>query len=47
MGEARKNDHAFATVEAEQAALIYNYVTSFTGARGSGFEEEYVWPQPR
>jgi hypothetical protein len=27
VGEARKNDHAVATVEAEQAALIYNYVT--------------------
>ena len=32
--------------EAEQAALIYNYVTTYTGAKGSSFEEEYIWPQP-
>ena len=31
---------------AEQAALIYNYVTTYTGAKGSSFEEEYIWPQP-
>ena len=46
VAEARKNDHAFASTEAEQAALIYNYVTTFTGAKGSSFEEEYIWPQP-
>ena len=28
-----------------QAALMYNFATTFTGKAGSGFEEEYIWPQ--
>jgi len=43
VSEARKNDNAFASVEAETEALIFNYVTTFTNA---GFTEEYIWPQP-
>jgi hypothetical protein len=43
VSEARKNDHAFASVEAETEALIFNYATTFTNA---GFTEEYIWPQP-
>eukprot|EP01050_Picozoa_sp_SAG11_P022047 SAG11_NODE_4063_length_2082_cov_1.845688_2_plen_151_part_00 len=45
VGEARKSAHAFGSAAEEQAAVIYNFKTTFTGAKGSGFEQEYVWPQ--
>ena len=45
VSEARKNSHSFTSAAAEQAALMYNYRTTFTGKAGSGFEEEYIWPQ--
>jgi hypothetical protein len=43
VGEARKNDHAFASAEEEQSALIYNTAPTFTGAHGSDFEQEYIF----
>jgi gamma-glutamyl hydrolase len=44
VNEARKNDHAFESVEAETAALIYNFRTTFTDA---GFTEVIFSPEAR
>ena len=43
VGESRKSNHSFPTVELETAALIYNDAATFTGKAGSGFEQEYIF----
>jgi gamma-glutamyl hydrolase len=40
---ARKNSHQFPSPEEEEAALIYNYVTTYTGKDGSAFEQCYFF----
>jgi hypothetical protein len=40
---ARKNSNEFPSPEEEQAALIYNYVPTYTGRNGSTFEQCYLF----
>ncbi|XP_066952439.1 gamma-glutamyl hydrolase A-like isoform X4 [Macrobrachium rosenbergii] len=43
INQARYNKQGFATDEEEQAALLYNYGVTFTGAQGWPFTEAYFF----
>ncbi|KAG5677951.1 hypothetical protein PVAND_007664 [Polypedilum vanderplanki] len=45
VSEARKNDHHFADAKTEDLYVIYNYPETFTGAKGSSFEQCYMFPE--
>lgn len=42
--EARKNDNHFEDSKTEDHYVIYNYPPEFTGAKGSSFEQSYLFP---
>lgn len=42
--EARKNDNRFKDSTTEDKYVIYNFPPSFTGAKGSAFEQSYLFP---
>ena len=44
VNEARKNDNHFEDSKAEDLYVIYNYPPEFTGAKGSSFEQSYLFP---
>ncbi|XP_069702026.1 gamma-glutamyl hydrolase A-like [Periplaneta americana] len=41
VNEARKSNHSFPTEDLEEAALIYNYLPTYTGRNDSTFEQCY------
>jgi gamma-glutamyl hydrolase len=44
VSEARKSDHKFKDSKAEDQYVIFNFPPSFTGAKGSAFEQCYLFP---
>lgn len=44
VNEARKSDHHFKDAKTEDQYVIYNYDASFTGLKGSSFEQSYMFP---
>lgn len=45
INEARKSDHHFKNSATEDQFVIYNFPPSFTGAKGSAFEQSYMFPE--
>lgn len=45
VSEARRSDHHFADSKTEDLHVIYNYPAEFTGAKGSSFEQCYMFPE--
>lgn len=45
VSESRKSDHHFANATVEDQYVIYNYPAEFTGAKGSSFEQCYMFPE--
>lgn len=43
INEARKNDHHFDNAKNEDNHVIYNFPATFTGAKGSSFEQSYMF----
>lgn len=43
INEARKSDHHFANAKNEDNHMIYNFPATFTGAKGSSFEQSYMF----
>lgn len=43
VNEARKSDHHFADSKTEDQFVIYNFPVEFTGAKGSAFEQSYLF----
>lgn len=44
VNEARKSDNRFEDAKTEDQYVIYNFPPSFTGAKGSAFEQSYLFP---
>lgn len=44
VNEARKSDNRFKDSKTEDQYVIYNYAAEFTGAKGSSFEQSYLFP---
>jgi gamma-glutamyl hydrolase len=44
VNEARKSDNRFKDSKTEDQFVIYNYLPEFTGAKGSAFEQSYMFP---
>lgn len=44
VSEARKNDNHFSDTKTTDQFLIYNFPPEFTGAKGSSFEQSYLFP---
>lgn len=44
VNEARKSDNHFIDAKTEDQFVIYNFPPSFTGAKGSAFEQSYLFP---
>jgi gamma-glutamyl hydrolase len=42
--ESRKSDNRFKDSKTEDQFVIYNYAAEFTGAKGSAFEQSYMFP---
>lgn len=45
VNEARKSDHHFMDSKDEDQYMIYNYPAQFSGAKGSAFEQTYLFPE--
>lgn len=45
VNEARKSSHQFKDSKTEDQYLIYNYPAEFTGAKGSSFEQSYLFAE--
>lgn len=45
VNEARKSDHHFMDSKDEDQYMIYNYQAQFSGAKGSAFEQTYLFPE--
>lgn len=43
INEARKSDHHFDNAKNEDNHVIYNFPATFTGAKGSAFEQSYMF----
>ncbi|KAL7050913.1 hypothetical protein ACKWTF_004267 [Chironomus riparius] len=45
VNEARKSHHHFIDSKDEDQYMIYNYQAEFSGAKGAGFEQTYLFPE--
>ena len=43
VSEARKSNHSFKNAADEDNYVIYNFAASFTGLKGSAFEQSYLF----
>jgi gamma-glutamyl hydrolase len=44
VNEARKSDNHFEDTKTQDQFVIYNFPPQFTGAKGSSFEQSYLFP---
>lgn len=44
VNEARKSDHHYKDSKTEDQYVIYNFQSTFTGLKGSAFEQSYLFP---
>jgi gamma-glutamyl hydrolase len=44
VNEARKSGHHFKDAKTEDDYVIYNFPVTFTGKKGSSFEQSYMFP---